>query len=312
MTLYYDYYAYALTIRAELPFPELLPCTHPFVSPDVTVEWGEVAPTGLPQPVVKKLTFQADTHDFWLFVPGVARFLVRSGRQIIIDPIPGSDEDSIRVFLLGSCLGALLMQRGLLLLHGNVIQVGEKAVVFAGVSGAGKSTLAGTFYQRGYTILADDICAVTENGFIIPGYPQLKLWQDTATQLSIDTDTLRKIRPCINKYAFPLKNRFCTRPLALHGIYILNMHNQPHIHLEHLTGAAKLMPLRSQAYRPLFQQGIHREPQLQLRYAKLAHQLMLARVTRPNQGYTFNEIADRIESDWQKQSMNQINQPVAS
>ena len=69
----------------------------------------------------------------------------------------GSLGSDIRVFLLGSCLGALLHQRGVLALHASAIETDQGAVLFMGDSGMGKSTTLQAFIKRGYKMLADDI-----------------------------------------------------------------------------------------------------------------------------------------------------------
>ena len=56
------------------------------------------------------------TAEFLLKLDDIARFLVQHGEEILIQPAAESDEDGIRLFLLGSALGALLHQRGRLIL----------------------------------------------------------------------------------------------------------------------------------------------------------------------------------------------------
>lgn len=300
------YTAYAMSIQAPFQCPELTPLPSPQQDCDVIIRWGNVDEAGLSHSNKTSLGFQINENELWLSVANIARFLVRNGNEIIIEPVKGIDEDSIRLFLLGSCLGALLMQRDILVLHGNVVQIGNHALVFAGKAGVGKSTLASQFYKRGYSILADDICAINAHGQCIPGFPQLKLWADAAKQLNIDLSNLSKLRPCIEKYALPLIEQFSTELIPLKGIYILDMHNKEEIQLTPLTGAAKFIPLQAQAYRPQFLKGIYKKRDLQLRYAKLAHQVSMARVMRPNGSYTIHELAHLVETDWAKRgSLNE-------
>ena len=91
----------------------------------------------------------------------VARYLVSGGCEIIIEPHPTATEKDVRLFLLGSAMGALLLQRGIWPLHGSAIAGRSGAALFVGVSGSGKSTLVGAFHQRGFQVLADDVCAIT-------------------------------------------------------------------------------------------------------------------------------------------------------
>ena len=78
--------------------------------------------------------------------------------------------------------------------------------------GSGKSTLSGAFFNRGYSILADDICAINNEGSVLPSFPQIKLWADVAKKLIINTQTLKKIRPNVDKFALPLKKQFISSP----------------------------------------------------------------------------------------------------
>ena len=86
-----------------------------------------------------------------------------------------------------SPFAALLLQRGLLPLHGCAIEVDGGAAVFVGRSGCGKSTLAGALRQRGYRVLADDICVISFSAagepMVLAAFPQLKLWADALKNL---------------------------------------------------------------------------------------------------------------------------------
>ena len=54
-----------------------------------------------------------------------------------------------------------------------------------GASGAGKSTLAAAFHDRGFRVIADDVCVVRFGGdgaaFACPGIPRLRLWEQALT-----------------------------------------------------------------------------------------------------------------------------------
>jgi hypothetical protein len=122
-------------------------------------------------------------EDGLLFViKGAGRYRVTNGREIVVEPLADVPERNIRLYLLGSVFGALLHQRGLLPLHANAIQFDGRAVAFMGESGSGKSTLAAWFHDRGFPIVADDVCVIrfdTDGQAIAqPGLPRLRLWQE--------------------------------------------------------------------------------------------------------------------------------------
>ena len=294
----YTYYAFALRIKSEIAFPELLACSNASL-PEISITWGEVSPTGIDtQNQSKGLFFQASESALWLHVPKVARFLIIHGNQIIIDPFEGVDEDSIRVFILGSCMGALLIQRDLFLLHGNAIKVGEHCISFVGHSGAGKSTLSGAFYKRGYSILADDVCAVNVSGLVVPSFPQIKLWFDAAKHLNIDSRALRKVRPLIEKFAVPLALQFHQGALPLKMVYVLNAHNRDEFQFTTVSGMQKLQPLQTNTFRKGYLNGLKKEQVHFKRCVQIASQIGLVRINRPTDGYKLKELVDLIEQDF--------------
>lgn len=295
----YIYQAYGLIIQSELLLPELVPLeSSADLVVDVRIHWGAVDPEGLSHPIVHRLGFQISADSFWLSVPNIARYLVKNGNDITIDAVDFVDEDSIRLFLLGSCLGVLLMQHRYLVLHANVVRVGDSAVLFSGVSGAGKSTTAAALHARGYALLADDICAVRPDGLVLPGFPQLKLWSDTTKMLGIEVGSLRKIRPNLEKYALPMPQKFHNAPLLLKKIYVLSTHNQECLEWQNCYGMDKYTQVRQQLYRPQFVKGFYTERELMLHVSRMLRQVAVTHITRPDHGRTIDELVDRIEQSW--------------
>ena len=292
------YSAFQLTIQSELYFPELLRLAsnseHDF---DVCITLGNVEKQGIPNPLSRSLLYQVNEDSFWLTVPGVARFLISNGNSIVVDPFVGVDEDSIRVFVLGSCMGALLMQRNLFLLHGNAIKVGSNCISFAGNSGIGKSTLSGAFFKRGYSILADDVCAVDPKGHVLPSFPQIKLWLDASTQLNIQTEALRKIRPNIDKFAVPLGAQFHTDSLTLKVVYILQSHNEDNFEFTTISGMNKLKPLQNNTYRRSYLKGMGKDKSHFNQCGTLSNQIHLVSIVRPQHGFKLEQLVDLIEAD---------------
>jgi hypothetical protein len=108
-------------------------------APDLDIRLGEVPDTPDPTEGWRPISpfVQVAEGRFRLRVPGVARFAVDHGCRVRVRPQPGIDAASVRVFLLGSVLGAVMFQRGFLVLHGNAIDVGGRAMVCLGPSGPG-------------------------------------------------------------------------------------------------------------------------------------------------------------------------------
>ena len=189
-------------------------------------------------------------------MPRVARFLVKDGNTILIAPEPGIDEDSIRGFLLGSVLGALLFQRGYLVMHGNAIRIDDRCMICVGRSGAGKSVLAAGFMQRGYRILADDVVPIDPNQRAVPGFPRIKLWQDAVAKLNIDTSRMRPVLPAIQKFNCPIEQSFGEKPLPVRWVYILGSSGIDETAIEPIHGMARFQPLYDNTYRVEFLEGM--------------------------------------------------------
>lgn len=292
------YYAFQLHIRSAIALPELQVLDKEQAkTADVLIEFGAVPETGLDAPSHQGAFYQASDNTLWIDVPEVARYLITNGTSIIIEPYLPVDETSIRVFLLGSCMGAILMQRSLLLLHANAIKIKDQCVAFAGHSGAGKSTLAAAFMKAGDSILADDVCAINQTGHVVPGFPQLKLWADTSEQLSVDTQKLTRIRPNIRKFALPLHEQFHKTPLPLRVIYILSSHNQDTFLFKEIKGMQKILPLKHNTYRGQYLKGLGKTQEHLKQSGRLASQADMIHITRPSHGFKLNELMQQIKQD---------------
>lgn len=239
---------------------------------------------------------QSIEGEFWLNVEEVARYWIRNGTEIIIEPYPEADDASIRVYLLGSAIGALLFQRGLLLIHGNAIEVDGACAVCVGDSGAGKSTLAAAFMLNGNRLLADDVVPVTEDGLATPGFPRIKLWGDAAKQLGVETEGLRRIMPDMDKYNVPLGERYCDTPLPIKWVYVLESVDEG-FHCIPFEGMARFEPLHENTYRVHFLEAMSLKPQHLQQVAKLAGNIRMAKIQRPKTGFRLNELVQFILDD---------------
>ncbi len=217
------YQAYGLNIHSTIALPELRSA-------------GAVDQTDLfifSQPVTGPELGERPARMAWteggdasIAVREAGAFLVRGGREIIVDPAPQADDSVLRLYLLGPALAVALHQRGWLILHASAVALGEKVVAFLGGSGWGKSTLAAALQQRGHPLVADDFIAVpidAEAGAprVYPGFPQLKLWPEAAASLGTDAAQLPRVHPGFEKRAQRLSAGFAHEALPLGGLYVL-------------------------------------------------------------------------------------------
>ena len=165
------YQCYGLTLHSEIDLPELT-AVDDVEQPDVVIERAAVdEPT--PEAVRLPWGMWRDDHHFGLHIIDVARFQVTDGVHVRVAESREAEAGHVRLFLLGTVLGAVLTQRGYLTLHANAVRVGEHAALVMGPSGAGKSTLAAELSRRGLDLLADDVVPVDADGLAWPlsGWP---------------------------------------------------------------------------------------------------------------------------------------------
>ncbi len=290
------YRAFGLNILSEIKLPPLLKTKAN--NPDITIKLKGVDKQGLAAPELIKPGGQTAPNEFWFHVPGIARFYITNGDSVHVDPEKGASEQSIRLYLLGTCIGALMHQRKRLVIHGNAVRIGNESVIFAGVSGNGKSTLAAALYQRGYQLLTDDLAVLDENCCVQPAYPQIKIWQDTADKLGIDTSQLQRIRLQIKKYAYPLEShQFCNAALPVKSIYILSTHNRETVDISPIVGMNKFVPLKNQTYRGGHLEGLGLKPQHLKHCAQLANRASVTKITRPKKACDIHQFVSLIEKE---------------
>lgn len=292
------YKCYGLRIESEIDLPELISLeAAESAVPDVVIRLGGISQRGLLFGKQLGPNLWVTDRSLWLHVPFVARFLVSNGNQIVIDPTPSADEDSVRVFLLGSGLGALMLQRGYLVFHGTAIRIGNHSMICVGQSGAGKSTLAAGFMRRGYKILADDVVPIDSAGRAIAGIPSVKLWRDTANQIGIETSKLRRTRPHMEKFRYPARDSFTETPLPVKWVYVLNRHSEPQIEVVPIRGLERFTNLRANIYRHQFMEALKHKADLMYHCADIAGRAHMSRVIRPTHSFQLEGLIDAILLD---------------
>lgn len=215
----HDYNLFGLALRSEIELPELRPAAAG-QEPDVVIRRGSIDAEG-----EERAGFNLTAWGAILNVPGVGRFAIREGREIIVEGAPAASPQNQRLYLLGSAMGALLHQRGLLPLHANSVVLKGRAIAFCGHSGAGKSTIAAWFHDRGDAILADDVVALRgasgEEVVAYPGVPRLRLWRDALEKGGRDAADYGRSFDSLDKWDVPTRQPRTASPVPLAKIYVL-------------------------------------------------------------------------------------------
>jgi len=175
----FKYRYHGLNVSSAIEFPEWQTFASDFpAEPDVVVS----------QPAEDAFSSPRQVGEHAFVAQGTGRFRIRDGRQIEVLPDADVPPARLRAYLIGSAWGALLYQRGALLLHGSAVQTPHGAAVFCATRGYGKSTLAALLTSAGFDLISDDMCCLNVppegSPTIHLSTPRLKLCHDAVEQLS--------------------------------------------------------------------------------------------------------------------------------
>jgi hypothetical protein len=153
---------------AGLPVGWLSPARPPGLA---TIAWS-AEPGSLPEGRPAWAT-EGD-HSVVIGWAGYGEYHVSLGPSPTVRVVGSSvTEEQLALGFLVSVLPLALPLLDLEPLHGAALAVCDKAVLLLGASGTGKSSLAGVLTKRGWSFLADDACALEDEGLLWPGPPLL-------------------------------------------------------------------------------------------------------------------------------------------
>jgi len=293
----HTYKAFGFVIESDIQCPELIPGEGP---PDIYFRYDNI-PDELKNPS-DGLWYANDGDRLVLNVKGIGSYLVSGGNEVIIDPEANARDEDLRLFVLGSAMGGILYQRGILPLHGSAIETKSGCVLFVGESGIGKSTLAAGFAQRGYRVITDDVCAVSISDWgvprVTPAYPQIKLCEDSLGWIGQCSEGLRLIKSERMKRALPLADSFYEKPLKLYRTYALTSSHVSEISLKPQKGVEKVQVLVENTYRLFFLQTAKQKAAHFEKCTEMAKETDFVSVVRPKSFICLEEMIKKIERDF--------------
>jgi hypothetical protein len=291
--LYY-YQAFGLAIRSELQLPELGGGRAGKYDVDILFPRPDGAG---PLDRFSETTIRVTNGEAYFSYAGIGSFLIRTGNQIVIDPAPGIDEGSLRLFLLGNVLGTLAFLRGFLVLHGSAVAIDGRGVAFLGHSGEGKSTMAAAFSDK-YPLIADDVLSIQTHEalpLIHPAFPQLKLHSDTAVSLGFNPKNSPPGSPLEEKITPQVPEGFSAEPLPLKRVYLLEKGES--IELIPLGRPEAVIALLRYTYTPRsLKAGINQRQHFR-HSARMAQEVPFRRLIRPPDLKDLPEIVRMVVRD---------------
>lgn len=269
LPLKFDYSVCGLRLRSDRFIPDLIPAEnckadveisfheHPqsrqFGLPTVQYTSRDLTPSGLPIVTLSAIVFPSDLYML-LYADGTQFVIDTEGSKVWATWANGSSFEDTLTYLLGPVLGFILRLRDVPCLHASSIAVNGAAIALAGPGGSGKSTLAAQFASLGFSVLADDIVTLAENGraFLVhPSPARLRLWPSSVEGLFGSPDALPRLTPSWEKLYLDLRSedrRLQRSPLPLAAIYLLNNIEQPAGKIADLLPSSAMVHLLGNIY----------------------------------------------------------------
>ncbi len=239
--------AFGLSLSSSLPLPIQIvaPAQE---TPDITLVRGSIDHLdGLPRTLLGH-RFQNQTA--FLDFQDVG-FNVFDGARIVTDLPVQADPRIAMGSILGPVLGVAMLQRGCsFLLHASGATIEGLTVGMAGPAGIGKSTLSAWCFLRGFTVITDDILAISEDGEVLdalPAYPIVKLWDEAALLLGLDPAELDIIEPGLGKRALDVRSSFASERTPLDVLVVIERRSAAPV-ARRLHGREALIALEEVSY----------------------------------------------------------------
>ncbi|MCM3166353.1 HPr kinase/phosphorylase [Peribacillus frigoritolerans] len=291
------YEAYGLTVSSDIALPELLPINIVDDKTDIIIEKADLHTLWFEHSVPDD-DFVIKKDWIMFHVSKTAIFLIQSGNRIEFSPIDAAQEDEIRLYILGTCMGAILMQRKILPIHGSAVAIDGKAYAIVGDSGAGKSTLASAFLKRGYKLMSDDVIPVTLNNenipIVTPSYPQQKLWLESLNHFEMDSNNYQPLIVREDKFAVPVQDQFITEQLPLAGVFELIKGENDEIEIKSIQSLQRFYKLYHHTYRNFF---IQKSGLMDWHFntsAKMIKKIEFFQLRRPTNRFTAPDLSEII------------------
>jgi hypothetical protein len=229
-------------------------------------------------------SWKASLHEFFLQVPGVGSFYAHDGKTVEFSVEPGASPAWVNLYLNRQVLVALLHQRKIISFHASSFIHKGCGIMILGETGAGKSSLTVSFALAGAGFLTDDLTPVIFKGskpFIWPLYRDIKLREDTVSQLGISREKLREAELGTGKQYLEV-NRVDVGDHPLHTIIKIEIGDNHTVEFHEPSPAEKFSLLRSEICSWEMLAGMAETEAAYLQQlVKIVEQVKVVRVVRP-------------------------------
>ncbi|MEI6131879.1 MAG: hypothetical protein WCQ41_03510 [Bacillota bacterium] len=227
-----------------------------------------------------------------LKIKDLADYYFCDGKEIVINAAAGAKRSDIATVLYGTGLGTILHQRGITALHASAVATARGGIIFLGAQGSGKSTIAAGLSQKGCPILADDVCAISGELEIMPGFSRSKLTSESYLKCICDKLPEEMDLPAVGKYLAPKTEGADADKIF--GVCLLEETDGLECVISPVHGTERLKILLENIYRPAVE-NLYIEPREKFeKYTEIASSARFFRILRPKGFENFDLLIEKL------------------
>lgn len=296
----YFYKVYGLTVKSELKIPELISIKEDDLSKiDINIIFKDI-PKDVERLNSGSSGYIFKDNEVIYTIKNIASFYIISGEKIFIEKNKEANYEDIKDYLLGNVFSILLIQRGILALHGGCVVKKDRAVLVSGESGAGKSTLIAALLSKGYKFLTDDLSVIDIDKSMIPrvqpSYPQQNLCEDIMNTFKYKKHDYIKIKDEIGKYKIPLDKYFFDKAIDLNVMVQLEIADIEEILTTEVKGKEKMDIIFKNIYKNKFLGQLNADRKYFENYMHFVRNTKVYLIKRPKGKICIKEEVGAIEN----------------
>lgn len=295
-----SYKVYGLDIKSEIEVNEFEKLEHYFKEELITISYS-IMGEEIKKSILEGKTIQLEQNKIWFHIDKVATYRITNGNKIEVEVCENADMQLMKIYIMCSCLGFIMLQREMVAIHGGVIEIDDKAVIFTGDRGAGKSTLTTAIREKGYKFISDDVAAIKfdDGPYVMAGFPYQKLCKSAMDNFGYDKEKYTSFSSDKEvKYIVPAKEAFIDEERELGAIVKLTVGDVEEVTIEEIRGSEKLNNIIENIYRGEYIKHLGgMKPKYFKKCLEIAKNIKFYVITRPKDKFTVDEQIELIERE---------------
>jgi len=297
----YFYQVFGLNCFSEIEIPAFLRVASlPLELIDFEVKIGKVERKFEQPAQVLDDHSQMNGQEFYLKVPEVAKYFVKNGNSVTIEPLT-EDMRDVLLYFKSNGLAAILFQRKKIPFHvSGVVDHDGGVWLFSADSGTGKSTTALKLNELGYPVFTDDTALIyVENGkcYARASYPMIKAWPKTMENQKGFCKTLSfPILKDWEKVGIYFHEGFINQAKEVKGIVFLKSEGNE-IQIKPIPAVQGMMQLIPNVYRGEWVTALNQNKLQFVTASEIANVVSFCEAIRPENEPTYDAFAAAINEN---------------